>query len=139
MNIADEGFVDRPVPGELRNPQVGRQGRRRLLLRPRLELSGGLAHRGVQLLFRELGPLDPRRSRNLAFELDFLELVGPAPLVRYLGEGQDGGLGRGQIREQSLEIVAEPVRWKLVSDDGGRLWIRTHFHLISYCQIVSSR
>ena len=92
VHAADQLLIDWQVLRKASHPAIGGHRRRCLLLRARPELLGRLAHRSVQLLVRELRPLDARSSGDLALELDVLKLLSPRALVGHLREGQDGRL-----------------------------------------------
>src|ERR1035438_7161516 len=118
MNLAHEIGGDWPVSWKLPNPAVGPHRGVRLPLRPRTQLLRRNIRPDcfIQFSFGELSSLNPAGSSNLAFELQLLERLNPALLIREGSERPHGRLGFNKGGHYCACVIENPAFWQLVAN-----------------------
>ena len=98
MNFENKIGVPGIIFGKVSYPSVSLNRSSSLTLRPGVEFFCTLVHGSIKLVFGEICTLNACGTCHLTFQLNPLELFGPASLIRDGREGHDSSFCRCQWR-----------------------------------------
>ena len=109
---------DWPVDRNRLDPAISLHRGTRLPLRSGTQFLGRYIgpNRLIELSLGELRALDSAGPGDLALQLQFLQRLNPAFLIRQRGEGLHRRLGLDKSRHDSGCVVENPAFWQLIAN-----------------------